>query len=72
MWNFISIIMIQDKKTVQEAMDDAEQELRSQATQWLSAKMHLLETYRTHQDIRDLTLLIERNELWALIAVEWS
>ncbi|KAF7326753.1 Terpene cyclase [Mycena venus] len=72
MWNFISITMIQDKKTVQEAIDDAEQELKSQVTQWRSAKMNVLETYRTHQDIRDLTLLIERNELWALIAVEYS
>jgi hypothetical protein len=72
MWNLVSIIIIQDNKTVQEAMNDVEEELRAQVNQWWSAKMRVLETYKAHQDIQDLTLLIERNQLWGLLAVEWS
>ncbi|KAJ7347990.1 isoprenoid synthase domain-containing protein [Mycena albidolilacea] len=72
MWNFVSIIMIQDNKTVQEAMDDAEQELRSQVNQWWSAKTRVLEAYKAHQDIQALTLLIDRNQLWGWFAVEWT
>ncbi|KAJ6601871.1 hypothetical protein DFH09DRAFT_1069422 [Mycena vulgaris] len=72
MWNLVSIIMIQDNKTVQEAMNDAEQELRLEANQWWSAKMCVLEAYKAHQDIQDLTLLIERIQFWPLMVVEWS
>ncbi|KAJ7310925.1 hypothetical protein DFH08DRAFT_822758 [Mycena albidolilacea] len=72
MINFVSLVMIHEKKTIQEAMDYAAQEFRSQVAKWCSAKARALEIYREHKDIKDLTTFIQRNEIWIWIAIEWS
>jgi hypothetical protein len=72
MINFVSLVMIHEKKTIQEAMDYAAQEFMSQVAKWCSAKARALEIYREHKDIKDLTTFIQRNEIWIWIAIEWS
>ncbi|KAJ7354037.1 hypothetical protein DFH08DRAFT_803951 [Mycena albidolilacea] len=54
MCNLISLILIHEQKSIQDAMDDAEQELRSQVLKWCSAKTRGLQAYRDHKDIEDL------------------
>ncbi|KAJ6596296.1 isoprenoid synthase domain-containing protein [Mycena vulgaris] len=70
--NLISLIMIHEQKSVQDAMDDTEQELRSQVLKSRSAKTRVLQTYRDHKDIEDLKTYIEKNQVWIWAAVEWS
>ncbi|KAJ7751820.1 isoprenoid synthase domain-containing protein [Mycena olivaceomarginata] len=72
MCNLISLIMIHEQKSVQDAINDVEEELRSQLLKWRSVKMHVLQTYQSHHDIEDLKSLIERNEAWLWTAVVWS
>ncbi|KAJ7312304.1 isoprenoid synthase domain-containing protein [Mycena albidolilacea] len=72
MCNFISVLIIREKRTVQEAMDEAEQQLRSQAAKLRLAKLHVLNIFAEHKDIEDLKSLIETNVRWLWIAVEWS
>ncbi|KAJ6568709.1 isoprenoid synthase domain-containing protein [Mycena capillaripes] len=70
--NFVSLVMIQEKKTIQEAMDEAAQKMKSQAAKIRAAKLHVLEIYKEHEDIKDLKRLLESNECWLWAAVEWS
>ncbi|KAJ6603300.1 isoprenoid synthase domain-containing protein [Mycena vulgaris] len=70
--NLVSLIMIHEKKTVQDAMDDAEQMLRSHAAKFRSAKTRALETFREHKDIKDLESFIQANQMWPHIAVRFS
>lgn len=72
MCNLISLIMIHEQKNVQDAIDDAEQEIKSQVLKWRSARMRVLETYKDHRDIEDLKTLIQRNQVWIWAAVVWS
>ncbi|KAJ7884553.1 isoprenoid synthase domain-containing protein [Mycena olivaceomarginata] len=72
MCNFISLIVIHEQKSVQDAMDDAEQEIRSQVLKCRSVKNRVLQTYRDHKDIEDLKTYIERNQVWIWVAVAWS
>jgi hypothetical protein len=64
--------MIHEKKTVQDAVDDVEQEVRTQVAKWRSAKARVLETYREHKDFKDLQSLIQTNDCWPWVAVHWS
>jgi hypothetical protein len=73
MCNIVSLILIHKQKSIQDAMDDAEQELRSQVLKWRSAKTRMLQTYRDHKDIEDLKTYIERGpQGWIWTAVVWS
>ncbi|KAJ6525382.1 isoprenoid synthase domain-containing protein [Mycena capillaripes] len=72
MCNLVSLIMIHKQKSVQDAIDDVEKELRSQLLKWRSAKMHILQTYQSHHDIEDLKSFIEGCKVWIWIAVAWS
>ncbi|KAJ7289369.1 isoprenoid synthase domain-containing protein [Mycena rebaudengoi] len=70
--NFVSLLIVHERKTLQDAMDDAGAQIREQLARWDSAKMRVLETFREHPDIKDLTELAERNERGIWLAVGWS
>jgi hypothetical protein len=72
MCNLISLIMIHEQKSVQDSINDVEEEFRSQLLKWRSAKMKVIQTYQSHHDIEDLKSLIEGNEVWIWTAVVWS
>ncbi|KAF7340491.1 hypothetical protein MSAN_02120500 [Mycena sanguinolenta] len=70
--NLISLTMIHEKKTLQDAMDEAAQQIAAQLVRWGEAKSRVFETYREHKDINELKALIEANERGIWLPIGWS
>lgn len=72
MCNLISIILIQQQKTVQDTVDDVEEEIRSQVAAYRSATLGLLRIYRKHREFEAIETLIEVNQIFVGLAADWT
>ncbi|KAF7340490.1 Terpene cyclase [Mycena sanguinolenta] len=70
--NIISLMMIHEKKTLQDAIDEAAPQATAQLVRWEEAKIRVFETYREHKDINELKALVEANERCIWLPIGWS